>query len=68
MADDGLTLKISAPLTASLRARAKAAGKSVEAYAETLLEDHFVERPGFEDNEAHWEEVRLSPLRLAVLR
>lgn len=58
MADDGLTLKINPALSDSLRARAKAAGQSVEVYAEALLKDPFVERSGFEDNEAHWEEVR----------
>jgi hypothetical protein len=58
MADGGMTLEIDAALTESLRARAKAAGQSVEAYAHTLLVDRFVERPGFEENEAHWDEVR----------
>jgi len=58
MADDGMILELDAALTESLRARAKAAGQSVEQYARGLLKDDFVERPGFEDNEAHWAEVR----------
>jgi hypothetical protein len=58
MADGGMTLEIDEALAESLRARAKAAGQSVEEYAYTVLESAFVERPGFTDNPAHWEEVR----------
>jgi plasmid stability protein len=58
MADGEMTLKIDAALADSLRARAEANGQSVEAYAYSILEQGFVERPGFEDNEAHWKEVR----------
>ena len=31
---------------------------SVEAFAHKPAESGFVERPGFEDNEAHWQDVR----------
>ncbi len=58
MADGGLTLKIDQALAESLRARAEAVGQSVEDYAYSVLEHGFVERPGFEDNEAHWKDVR----------
>jgi acetyl esterase/lipase len=58
MTDDGLTLKIDEALAQSLKARAEAAGQSVEQFAYDVLEHGFVERPGFEDNEAHWNEVR----------
>ncbi|MGR4865797.1 antitoxin [Caulobacter sp. LARHSG274] len=58
MADGEITLKIDAALADSLRARAEEAGQSVEAYAYSVLEHGFVERPGFEDGNAHWDEVQ----------
>ena len=58
MADGEITLKIDGERAERLRARAEAAGQSVEDYAYTVLEGGFVERPGFSDNPAHWEEVR----------
>lgn len=39
-------------------APAEAADEGVESFARKSPESDFVERPGFEDNEAHWEEVR----------
>ncbi|HJV43010.1 hypothetical protein [Caulobacter sp.] len=53
MANGDMTLEIDATLTESLRARAKAAGQSVEAYALGILQ-RAVEQPGFGENEASW--------------
>ena len=58
MADGEITLKIDGERAERLRARAEAAGQSVEDYAYRVLENGFVERPGFEDNDAHWDEVQ----------
>ncbi len=58
MADGDLTLTIDAALAESLRARAETAGQSVEAYALDLLTDRSERQWGFEDNEAHWKDVR----------
>ena len=58
MADGGMTLQIDEALAESLRVRAEAAGQSVEDYAYRVLEEGFVERPGFEDSPAHWKDVR----------
>lgn len=55
MADGELTLKIDAALAESLRARAEAAGRSVEAYAYELLA--FGNTQGFEDSNAAWDEI-----------
>ena len=58
MADGDMTLTIEAALAERLKERAEAVGQSVEDYAYRVLEQGFVERPGFEDNEAHWKDVR----------
>ncbi len=58
MADGEITLKIDAALADSLRVRAEAAGQSVEQYAHDLLKFQSERQWGFEDNEAHWHEVR----------
>ena len=39
-------------------ALAGAADPGLKGFAQKPPESDFVERPGFEDNEAHWEEVR----------
>lgn len=58
MPEGDLTLKIDAALAKSLRARAKAAGLSVEAYALGVLQITALrtssEQPGFGENEASW--------------
>ncbi|WP_156390550.1 FitA-like ribbon-helix-helix domain-containing protein [Caulobacter sp. Root487D2Y] len=53
MTDGGLTLTIDAALAERLRARAEAAGQSVEAYALGILR-RAVEELGFKENEAQW--------------
>lgn len=53
MADDGLTLHIDAALAESLRARAEAAGQSVEDYALGIVQ-RAVEQPGFGENDVAW--------------
>ena len=53
MTDGELTLTIDAALAQRLRARAEAAGQSVEEYALGILR-RAVEEPGFGDNEAQW--------------
>lgn len=53
MADDGLTLKIDAALAERIRARAEAAGQTVEDHVLAIL-SHAVEEPGLEDNETRW--------------
>ena len=58
MADGGLTLKIDAALTERLRARAEAAGETVEDYALAIFR-RAVEEPGFEDNETRWNVARV---------
>jgi hypothetical protein len=49
----GLTLTIDAALAERLRARAEAAGQSVEEYALEILR-RAVEEPGFRENETQW--------------
>jgi hypothetical protein len=39
-------------------APAEAAGPNSAVFAQKPPESDFMERPGFEDNEAHWEDVR----------
>jgi plasmid stability protein len=51
MADGGLTLTIDEALAERLKARAEAAGQSVEDYARQAL-DHAAEAPGFGEAEA----------------
>jgi hypothetical protein len=58
MADDGLTLKITSALSNSLRARAKAAGQSVEDYALGIL-GNAVEPSGVADSEIPWTEATI---------
>lgn len=53
MADDDHTLKIDATLAERLRARAEAAGQSVEDYALDVLRRD-VDQPGLAENEASW--------------
>ena len=53
MADDGLTVKIDEALAERFRARAKAAGQTVEAYLIEMLR-RVVAEPGFEEKEAPW--------------
>jgi hypothetical protein len=48
---ENMTAKIDAAL-------AGVADQGGNAFAHKPPEEGFVERPGFEDNEAHWEEVR----------
>jgi plasmid stability protein len=57
MGDDGMILELDAALTQSLRARAKAAGQTVEEYALDILR-RAVEEPGLQDNEAQWTGAR----------
>lgn len=56
MADGEIILKIDGPRAERLRARAEAAGQSVEEYALGILE-RAVEQPGFEENSASWNET-----------
>lgn len=53
MNDGGLTLTIDAALAKRLRARAEAAGQSVEAYVLGILR-RAVEEPGLREDEAQW--------------
>lgn len=53
MNDGDFSPKIDAALAERLRARAEAAGQSVEAYVLGILR-RAVEEPGFGDNEAPW--------------
>lgn len=59
MADGGLTVRIDEALAESLRARAEAAGLSVEAYALDILRRD-VDPPGLAESEARWDS-RLPP-------
>jgi plasmid stability protein len=56
VAESELILTIDAALAERLRARAEAAGLSVEAYALGILR-RAVEEPGFEENSASWNEA-----------
>lgn len=57
MVDGGMILELDAALTESLRARAKAAGQTVEEYALDILR-RAIEEPGLQDNEAQWTGAR----------
>lgn len=56
MAESGLTVRIDAALAERLRARAEAAGLSVEAYALDIPQRD-VDPPGVKDTEARWDEA-----------
>jgi hypothetical protein len=58
MADGELTLTIDAALAERIKARAEATGQSVEDLAAKGLDLVFGNDRGFNDSEAHWDEVQ----------
>ena len=58
MADGDIILTIDAAFAARLQSRAEAAGKSVEAFAAESLDLMFGADRGFDDSDAHWDEVQ----------
>jgi hypothetical protein len=58
MADGDITLTIDAALAQRIRARAEATGQSVEDLATEGLDMVFGHDRGFNDSEAHWDQVQ----------
>jgi predicted transcriptional regulator len=58
MADGEITLKIDAALAERLKVRAQATGRSVEDLAVVSLDLLFGQGRGFDDSEAHWDEIQ----------